>query len=68
MTRRAENCVIVDRHIAIIADRAFELFRMMRNLENYTFSKNVSGWFGSNTSLQVITVTRSSVLERLMML
>lgn len=34
----------------------------------YTFSKKVSGLFGSNTSLQVITVTRSSVSDRLTML
>ena len=35
---------------------------------HYTFSKNVSGLFGSNTSLQVMTVTRSSVSDRLIML
>ena len=35
---------------------------------HYTFSKNVSGFFGSKISLQVMTVTRSSVSERLMML
>ena len=34
----------------------------------YTGSKKVSGFFGSNTSLQVITVTRSSVSDKLMML
>lgn len=33
-----------------------------------TFSKNVSGLCGLNTSLQVITVTRFSVSDRLMML
>ena len=35
---------------------------------SYTTSKKVSGLFGSNTSLQVMTVTRSSVSDRLMML
>ena len=34
----------------------------------FTGSKNVSGLFGSKTSLQYMTVTRSSVSERLMML
>lgn len=34
----------------------------------YTFSKNVSGCPGSKTSLHVITVTKSSVSDRLMML
>ena len=34
----------------------------------HTGSKKVSGLFGSKTSLQVITVTRSSVSLRLMML
>ena len=33
-----------------------------------TFSKNVSGRVGSKHSLQYITVTRSSVSDRLMML
>ena len=34
----------------------------------YTGSKKVSGWFGLKISLQVITVTRFSVSDRLMML
>ena len=34
----------------------------------FTGSKNVSGLLGLKTSLQYITVTRSSVSERLMML
>ena len=34
----------------------------------YTFSKKVSGLLGSNTSLQVITVTRSSVSDKLIIL
>ena len=34
----------------------------------HTFSKKVSGCFGLKISLHVITVTRSSVSERLMML
>lgn len=37
-------------------------------LYNHTGSKKVSGLFGSKISLQVITVTRSSVSLRLMML
>ena len=36
--------------------------------QSFTFSKNVSGLFGSKISLQVITVTKSSVSLRLMML
>ena len=35
---------------------------------SYTGSKKVSGWLGSKISLQVITVTRFSVSDRLMML
>ena len=35
---------------------------------NHTSSKNVSGLFGLNISLQVITVTRSSVSLRLIIL
>lgn len=35
---------------------------------HFTGSKNVSGWLGLKISLQYITVTRSSVGERLMML
>lgn len=35
---------------------------------HFTESKNVSGWLGLKISLQYITVTRSSVGERLMML
>ena len=34
----------------------------------YTGSKKVSGWFGSKISLQVITVTRFSVSDKLMIL
>ena len=33
-----------------------------------TFSPKVSGWFGSNSSLAHMTVTRFSVCERLIML
>lgn len=35
---------------------------------SYTGSKKVSGWFGLKISLQVITVTRFSVFDRLMIL
>ena len=35
---------------------------------SYTGSKKVSGWFGLKISLQVITVTRFSVSDRLMIL
>ena len=35
---------------------------------SHTGSKNVSGLFGLKTSLQVITVTRFSVSDRLIML
>ena len=39
-----------------------------KHVKAYTFSKKVSGRPGLNTSLQYITVTKSSVSERLMML
>ena len=39
-----------------------------KHAKAHTFSKKVSGRPGSNTSLQYITVTKSSVSERLMML
>ena len=39
-----------------------------KHVKAHTFSKKVSGPPGSNTSLQYITVTKSSVSERLMML
>ena len=39
-----------------------------KHVKAHTFSKKVSGRPGSNTSLQYITVTKSSVSERLMML
>lgn len=44
------------------------LFFLFFNSTIYTFSKKVSGCPGSKTSLHVITVTRSSVSDRLMIL
>ena len=45
-----------------------EIDRPLLQLYDHTGSKKVSGLFGSKISLQVITVTRSSVSLRLMML
>ena len=38
------------------------------SISSHTGSKKVSGWFGSKISLQVMTVTKFSVSDRLMML
>ena len=54
-----------------IVQTSLTLFSLNRNVNCYRYfigSKNVSGFSGLNTSLQYITVTRSSVWERLMML
>ena len=54
---------------AVLDFSMFLLFLLVSYCPKFqTFSKNVSGFFGSKTSLQVMTVTKSSVSDSLIML